>query len=54
MEPPMIPHLTNVKEPLINLYVTKRFRVKGDPRLVELYKLKMAVERGLQGWKHES
>jgi hypothetical protein len=32
-----------VKEPLINLYITKRFRVKGDKRLW-IYKLKMAVE----------
>jgi hypothetical protein len=27
---PVIPHSSKVKEPLINLYVTKRFRVKGD------------------------
>jgi hypothetical protein len=33
--------------------VTKRFRVKGDPRLVELYKLKMAVERTFKAGKHE-
>lgn len=50
---PVIPHPINVKEPLINLYVTKRFRVKGDPRLVELYKLKMAVERTFKAGKHE-
>ncbi|MDI6904160.1 MAG: transposase [Candidatus Bathyarchaeia archaeon] len=50
---PVIPHPINVKEPLINLYVTKRFRVKGDPKLVELYKLKMAVERAFKAGKHE-
>jgi len=50
---PVIPHPLNVKEPMINLYVTKRFRVKGDPRLVELYKLKMAVERASKAGKHE-
>lgn len=50
---PVIPHLNNVKEPLINLYVTKRFKVKGDPRLVELYKLKMAVERAFKAGKIE-
>ena len=26
----VIPHPLNVKEPMINLYVTKRFRVKGN------------------------
>ncbi|KPV65297.1 MAG: hypothetical protein AOA65_0332 [Candidatus Bathyarchaeota archaeon BA1] len=41
----------NVKEPMINLCVTKRFKVKGDPRLVELYKLKMAVERAFKAGK---
>jgi hypothetical protein len=50
---PVIPHPTNVKEPLINLYVTKRFKVKGEPRLVELYKLKMSVERAFKAGKHE-
>jgi len=30
---PIIPHPLNVKDPLINLYITKRFKVKGDPRL---------------------
>jgi hypothetical protein len=42
-----------VKNALINLYVDRRFRVKGDPRLVELYKLKMAVERAFKAGKHE-
>jgi hypothetical protein len=50
---PVIPHPTNVKEPLINLYVTKRFKVKGEPRLVELYKHKMAVERAFKAAKVE-
>ena len=50
---PVIPHPTNVKEPLINLYVTKRFRVKGDPMLVELYRLRMTVERAFKAGKHE-
>jgi hypothetical protein len=45
---PVIPHPLKLKEPLISLYVTKRFRVKGDPRLVELYKLKMSVERAFK------
>jgi len=50
---PVIPHPLNVKEPLINLYVTKRFKVKGDPRLVDLYKLKMTVERAFKAAKRE-
>jgi len=50
---PVIPHPLKVREPLINLYVTKRFKVKGDPRLVELYKLKMAVERAFKAGKRE-
>lgn len=49
----VIPHPLSVKEPMINLYVTKRFKVKGDPRLVELYKLKMAVERAFKAGKRE-
>ncbi len=50
---PIIPHPLSVKEPLIKLYVTKRFKVKGDKRLVELYKLKMAVERAFKAGKVE-
>ena len=50
---PIIPHPTSVKDPLINLYVTKRFKVKGEKRLVELYKLKMTVERAFKAGKHE-
>jgi len=50
---PVIPHPLRVREPLINLYVTKRFRVKGDPELVELCKLKMAVERAFKARKLE-
>ena len=50
---PVIPHPTNVKDPMINLWVTKRFRVKGDPTLVNLYKLRMTVERGFKAGKRE-
>ena len=50
---PVIPHSSKVKEPLINLNVTKRFRVKGEKRLVELYKLRMAVERAFKASKLE-
>jgi len=50
---PIIPHPANVKNPLINLYVTKRFKVKGEKRLVELYKQRMAVERAFKAAKHE-
>jgi hypothetical protein len=50
---PVIPYPSNVKEPLINLWLTKRFRVRGDPRLVELYKLRMAVERNFKAGKME-
>ena len=32
---PVIPHPSNVKDPLIDLWLTKRFKVKGDARLVE-------------------
>jgi len=50
---PVIPHPSKVKEPLINLYVTKHFKVKGEERLVELYKRRMAVERAFKASKHE-
>lgn len=50
---PVIPHSSKVKEPLINLYVTKRFRVKGEGRLVELYKRRMPVERAFKASKRE-
>jgi hypothetical protein len=40
---PVMSHPSKVKEPLINLYVTKRFRVKGEKRLVELYKRRIPV-----------
>jgi hypothetical protein len=50
---PVISHSTNVKEPLINLYVTRRFKVKRDIRLVELYKRRMAVERAFKAAKQE-
>jgi hypothetical protein len=38
---------------MINLYLTKRFKVKGDPRLVSLYRLRMAVERSFKAGKME-
>jgi transposase len=50
---PVISHPLSVKQPLINLYVTKRFRVNGDKGLIELYKLKMTVERAFKAGKHE-
>jgi transposase len=50
---PVIPHPSNVKDPLIDLWLTKRFKVRGDPRLVKLYKLRMAVERSFKAGKLE-
>ena len=50
---PVIPHPSKVKEPLINLCVTKHFKVKGEERLVELYKKRMAVERAFKASKSE-
>jgi len=50
---PVIPYPLNVKDRLINLWVTKRFKVRGDPRLVNLYKLRMTVERGFKAGKLE-
>jgi hypothetical protein len=50
---PVIPYPSNVKDPLIDLWLTKRFKVKGDPRLVSLYKLRMAVERSFKAGKLE-
>jgi hypothetical protein len=50
---PVIPHPISVKEPLINLYMTKSFKVKGEERLVELYKDRMAVERAFKAAKNE-
>ncbi|MEM4449122.1 MAG: transposase [Fervidicoccaceae archaeon] len=50
---PVIPHSSKVKEPLIRLYVTKRFRVKGEKRLVELYKRRMPAERAFKASKLE-
>ena len=50
---PVIPHPTNVKDPLINLWQTRRFKVKGNPILVELYKQRMTVERGFKAGKLE-
>ena len=49
----VIPHPSKVKEPLIRLYVTKRFKVKGEERLVRLYKDRMAVEGAFKAAKHE-
>jgi hypothetical protein len=50
---PIIPHPLKVKEPPINLWVTRRFRVRGDPKLVEIYKLRMAMERAFKAGKLE-
>jgi len=50
---PVIPYPSGVKDPLIDLWLTKRFKVKGDPRLVGLYRLRMAVERGFKAGKLE-
>ena len=50
---PVIPYPPNVKDPLIDLWVTKRFRVRGDPRLVNLYRLRMTVERSFRAGKLE-
>ncbi len=50
---PVIPYPPNVKDPLIDLWLTKRFKVKGDPRLVGLYRLRMSVERSFRAGKLE-
>ena len=50
---PIIPHPTYVKDPLINLWQTKRFKVKGDPVLVKQYKQRMTVERNFKAGKLE-
>lgn len=50
---PVIPYPATVKDPLIDLWLTKRFKVKGDPRLVGLYRLRMAVERSFRAGKLE-
>jgi hypothetical protein len=50
---PVIPYPSNVKDPLIDLWLTKRFKVKGDPRLVSLYRLRMSVERSFRAGKLE-
>ena len=50
---PVIPYPSNVKNPLIDLWLTKRFKVKGDPRLVGLYRLRMSVERSFKAGKLE-
>jgi len=50
---PVIPHPSGVKEALIDLWLTKRFKVKGDARLVELYRLRMSVERSFRAGKLE-
>jgi len=50
---PIIPHPSGAKNPLIDLWLTKRFKVKGDPALVKLYRLRMSVERGFKEGKGE-
>jgi len=50
---PVIPHPSKVRDPMIELWLTKRFRVRGDPRLVGLYRLRMSVERSFKAGKLE-
>jgi hypothetical protein len=50
---PVIPSPLKVKGPLINLWVTKRFKVRGNPELVELYKFRIAMERAFKAGKLE-
>jgi hypothetical protein len=50
---PVIPHPSRVKDPLIDLWLTKHFRVKGETRLVGLYRLRMSVERSFKAGKLE-
>ena len=50
---PVIPHPSKVRDPMIDLWLTKRFRVKGYPRLVGLYRLRMSVERSFKAGKLE-
>jgi transposase len=50
---PVIPHPTNVKDPLIDLWETKRFKVKGDPELVMQYRQRLTVERNFKASKLE-
>ena len=50
---PIIPHPSNVGDPMIDLWLTKRFKVKGGPRLVGLYRLRMSVERSFKAGKIE-
>jgi hypothetical protein len=46
-------HTPPLKGVFNKLYVTKRFRVRGGGRLVELYKCRMAVERTFKASKLE-
>ena len=48
---PIIPHPSGVVDPLIDLWLTKRFKVKGNARLFELYRLRMSVERSFRAGK---
>ncbi|MCX6654822.1 MAG: transposase [Candidatus Bathyarchaeota archaeon] len=50
---PVIPHPSKVRDPMIELWLTKHFRVRGDPRLVGLYRLRMSVERSFKAGKLE-
>jgi transposase len=50
---PVIPYPHGVKDRLIDLWLTKRFKVRGDPRLVGLYRLRMSVERSFRAGKLE-
>jgi hypothetical protein len=50
---PVIPYPPQIKDPMIELWVTKRFKVRGDSRLVGLYRLRMSVERSFRAGKLE-
>jgi hypothetical protein len=50
---PVIPHPSKVRDPMIDLWLTKRFKVRGDPRLVGLYRLRISVERSFKAGKLE-
>jgi hypothetical protein len=50
---PIIPYPKKVTDPLINLWQTKHFKVKGDPALVNEYKQRMTVERNFKAAKIE-
>jgi hypothetical protein len=50
---PVIPYPPQIKDPMIEVGLTKRFKVRGDPRLLGLYRLRMSVERSFRVGKLE-